>query len=148
VVVYTLRELLHELYIRFVFDFFVYLTQSEMRVVLKMSLLRDKNSTRARVEARQKAAEMRTKNQDWLQMLSDAGVNRRFAVEMRNDYHLFPTVEELESAWDTEAGQKIREHFGIESLRNADAFKEFGLDPGSAAKMLEALKAGKEFVPM
>lgn len=41
-----------------------------------MSLLRDEDSTRARVEARRKAAEDCSKNQRWLKMLSDAGVNR------------------------------------------------------------------------
>lgn len=45
-------------------------------------------------------------------------------------------------------GQKIREHFNIEYLRSADAFKEFGLDPDRAAKMLEDLQTSEEFIRM
>ena len=113
-----------------------------------MSLLKDEDSTRARVEARLKAAEERTKKQRWLTTLSDAGVNRRFALEIHNYYSTFPTIEELESLWDTEVGQNIREHFGIEYLRGADAFKEFGLDPDRAAKMLEGFQTSEEFIRM
>lgn len=113
-----------------------------------MSLLKDEDSTRARVEARLKAAEERTKKQRWLTTLSDAGVNRRFALEIHNYFNTFPTIEELESLWDTEVGQNIREHFGIEYLRSADAFKEFGLDPDRAAKMLEGFQTSEEFIRM
>ena len=111
-----------------------------------MSLLKD--STGARVEARLKAAEKRAQKQRWLQMLGEAGVDRRFALEIHNYYNTFPTVEELESLWDTEVGQEIRDHFDIEYLRIADAFKEFGLDPDRAAKMLEGFQTSKEFIRM
>lgn len=111
-----------------------------------MSLLRDVDSVRARVEARRAAAEKRAKKQEWLKAMKEAGVNRRFALEIHNRYGTFPSVEELESMWDTDLGKQIREHFGIDRLRYAEVFEEFGMDPERAAEILKAFQTSKQFI--
>jgi hypothetical protein len=112
-----------------------------------MSLLRDADSVRARVEARQ-AAEKRKKKQAWLETLRGAGINRRFALEIHNHYGTFPTADELEGMWDTDVGKKIREHFGIDRLRYAEGFEEFGMDPERATEIMKAFRTSDQFLSL